>query len=263
MSLINTADKVFFGANLADKIYMGSSLVWQGQGSITPVVLDQANLIDQWVAQDASVYGEGSRVPMWKGRINGIEATHTDESKQPRYFGGVGGQPGLLFAGSTLNTPYIPTLYNITVYAKVYFSASPTRTMTIACQDTGGNNRSWHFGVNPTSIARFVNFNDNGVSGQSISLSGSVLLNQWFIPGARRELQPDNSVIMYAQHDGQESPAGTVSTTNMQESLYISIGSRGNYTESMDGYIGELRIYRAIHDTTTRQQVRAEMGMLS
>ena len=261
MSVINTANKVYLGNTAAAKVYLGDTLVWQPPQQ--SIITDQANLIDQWVASDASTAGEGNRVPSWTGRVNGIVAEQPTETRQPRYFGGVGGQPGLLFAGSTLNTPYINTLRNITVYAKVYFPNTVSSTMTIACQDTGGNNRSWHFGVNNTSIARFVNFTDGGVSGSSTSLSGTVPLNKWFIPGARRELNPDNSVTVYAQHNGQESAPTTIATTNMQESLYISIGSRGAFTEAMNGYIGELRIYRAVHTPEQRSAIRAEMGVAS
>lgn len=262
MSLLNTADTVFFGNNEATAAYLGTVKVW-GK-AVAPVgITDQANLIDQWVASDASTAGEGNRVPSWTGRVNAIVASQATDTRQPRYFGGVGGQPGLLFAGSTLNTPYINTLTNITVYVKVYFPNTVSSTMTIACQDTGGNNRSWHFGVNATSIARFVNFSDAGVSGASTSLAGAVPLNKWFIPGARRELNVDNSVTVYAQHDGKESAASNHTSTNLQESLYISIGSRGGFTEAMNGYIGELRIYRAVHTPEQRAAIRAEMGIAS
>lgn len=255
---LNDAAALYFGSQPIVKAYMGEIQVWPQEEPAG--IIDEANLLDQWLAEDAAIFGEGQLVSAWTGRVNGIVASQALDVRKPRYFGGVGGQPGLLFAGNHLNTPYIDTLRNITVYAKVYFSSAPTVTSTIACQDTGGNNRSWHFGVNPTSNGRFVNFNAGGASGSAIAHNGAVPLSTWFVAGARRALMPDLSILATAHYNGNTSAPLTVATTNMQESLYVSIGSRGSTAEAMNGYIGELRIYKSVHDDATRALVRQQMG---
>ena len=220
---------------------------------------DQANLYDQWKASDASSAGEGGLVTTWTGRVNGIQATQATDSRKPRYYGGVGGLPGLLFSGSLLNTPKLASPAKMTIYAKVYHATAPTGTQTVASQDEGGNARSWHFGVNATSKARIVHFND-GVGGISHTLAGTLPTSTWQILQAARNVDPATRAGTFVVSNNADNSTDLAISTTLLDSLYVSIGGRGGYSELMNGYITELRIYTAYHDAATRALVRAEMN---
>lgn len=245
--------KYFLGSLPVDRVYLGNDLVYPAEQGI----IDQEHLYEQWVAADASSFGEGQLVSAWTGRVNGLVAAQDADIRKPRYYGGVGGVPGLLFAGSLLNTPRFNSPTQMTVYAKVYLSTAPAGTHVVACQDHGGNARSWHMGYSPTAKARMVSFN-NGVAGSTTSVPGAFPLNQWSILHGWRDVDPVTRTGTMTAALNNESMEG-VATNVLTDLLYMSIGGRGGVAELMNGYIGELRVYLAVHDEATRAAVRNQM----
>ena len=259
MARIGEASAIYLGEQVVSAAYMGDQLVWE-QPTEPSGVYDQENLIEQWHAADASGAGEGQLVPAWAGHVNGMIATNETAGRQPHFFGGVQGLPALLFAGNVLNTPRFASPLALTVYVKVCFASAPAGTQTLACQDEGGNARSWHCGVNATNKARHVNFN-NGVGGTTAAVAGAPTVNTWQIVQITRNPSAENKTgPMWAAHNGEES-AEALATNVLTSELYMSIGGRGAYSEMMNGYINEVRAYRSHHNASMRAIVRAEMGL--
>jgi len=217
-------------------------------------------LIDQWLAIDAAA-PDGSRVSQWVGRINRIAASQATETRQPRYYGGVSGQPSLLFAGSLLNTAPIAAPADITVFVKALFSTAPTsaNNSTMVCQDSGGNTRSWHCGVSSTKSARLVSFNA-GVAGVAAELAGTVALNTWQIVLGARDGDVTNAGAVVAGNNSTRTDEVAVGAVYVG-AVAMSIGARGAYTEQMNGYVTELRVYQGRLSDELIAQVRAEMGV--
>lgn len=259
MPLLNEASKVYVGSVEADKIYLGSNLIWQKAAPPTGIV-DQANLYDQWLAIDASTVGAGQLVSEWPGRVHGIPLSQTMDIRKPIYYSSLGGIPALQFVNKLMNTPRFMSPAKMTIYAKVNFAAAPSSTQTIACQDEGGNNRSWHYGVNPTSKARLVHF-INGSTGISHTLPGAVAVDTWQILHAVRNVDPATRAGTFNAGNNGEMAAGLAIQDAQLAEYYMSVGGRGGYAELFYGYIAEVRMYLAAHDTNTSALVRAEMGI--
>jgi len=253
MARISEANRIYLGGSPVARVYKGSTQVWKAG------IVAQDKLIDQWLARDA-VTIDGARVPSWTGRVNGVVASQATESRQPRGYNSVAGLPALLMAGSLMNTAPIAASPDITVFVKALFSTAPTsaNNSTMVCQDSGGNVRSWHCGVSSTKSSRFVSFNA-GVSGVPAELNGTVPLSTW--------------QTIYGYRDGDIAASGSVVAGNnalktdptavgavYNGSVAISIGARGAYTEQMNGYITEIRIYSDRLSDELIAQVRAEMN---
>lgn len=254
MARISEASRIYLGGSPVARVYKGSTQVWKAG------IVAQDKLIDQWLARDA-VTIDGARVPTWTGRVNGVAASQATESRQPRGYNSVAGLPALLMAGSLMNTAPIAASPDITVFVKALFSTAPTsaNNSTMVCQDSGGNTRSWHCGVSSTKSARFVSFN-SGVAGVAAELAGTVPLGVWQIIEGRRNGDIAAPGTLIAANNGVEtSPVATGNAYN--GSVAISIGARGAYTEQMNGYITEIRIYSDWLDDDTCAAVRAEMGI--
>ena len=256
MPRISEASRLYIGVQAASKAYLGDEQVWSAG------IIDQENIVDQWLAIDSQTTS-GGRVPTWTGRINRVVASQETESKQPRYYV-TSGEPSFLMAGSLMNTTAFVPPGKMTVYAKVLFSTAPgsSANSTVFCQDTGGNKRSWHCGVSSTKRARFVNFDGAGLTGQAVELDGTVTLGQWQILEGVRDAYIDiGGTILSGMDNVFTSPLTITNTTYQVSPLAMTIGGRGAGNELMNGYISELRIYRAVHSLETRRLVRAEMGV--
>lgn len=254
MARISEASRIYLGGSPVARVYKGNTQVWKAG------IVAQDKLIDQWLARDA-VTIDGARIPTWTGRVNGVAASQATESSQPRGYNSVAGLPALLMAGSLMNTPPIAASPDITVFVKALFSTAPTsaNNSTMVCQDSGGNVRSWHCGVSSTKSARFVSFNA-GVTGVGAELAGTVPLGVWQIVEGRRNGDLSAAGTITAANNGTKtSPVATGVAYN--GAISISVGARGAYTEQMNGYITEIRIYSDRLSDELIAQVRAEMGI--
>lgn len=243
---------------------MRSGMFGRIRSGLIPRVLDEPNLVEQWLAVDAKTVTDGDRVASWVGRINRIEAAQANVSQQPRYYGG--DVPSLLLAGSLLNTAAFVPPGKLTVYAKVMFTTAPgsSSNSTVICQDPGGNARSWHCGVSSTKRARFVNFNAAGLTGQAVELDGAVPLSQWEILQGVRDAAPsgiNGGTLITGLDTAFTDPLDITNTTYQTNAIAMSIGGRGAGIEYMNGYISEIRLYQGAHSAAMRERVRAEMGM--
>lgn len=240
---------------------MRSGMYGRIQRGRIPRLVDEPNLIEQWLAADAAHVGEGGYLQDWVGRINGIVASAPSDTLRPRFYG-TEGLDSLLFSTSRMNTPAIPVPRNMTLYMKAFFSTAPNTSSnsTMMCMDIGGNTRSWHSGVSSTKRSRFVNFNANGQTGQAVELSGTVPLNIWqLIEGQRIANSAGAGTISAWADDLEAAIAAIAATYNAASSVVMSIGSRGAGVEYMNGYFNEIRLYGVAHDEATKARVRAEM----
>ena len=241
---------------------MRSGMYGRVRSGVVPRVTAEKLLIDQWLAIDAAA-ADGARVPQWVGRLNGMPASQATAARQPRFYGGVVGEPAMLFAGSLLNTPAFVAPPDITVFAKVLFSTAPTsaNNSTIWCQDSGSNTRSWHSGVSSTKSARFVSFNA-GVTGVAAELAGTIGLNAWQLIEGSRDGDTAAAGTMIAGCNGVNTdPVATGAVYN--GAVALSIGARGAYIEQMNGYISELRVYGDKLSEQLKARIRLEMGFQS
>ena len=240
---------------------MRSGMYGRIQGGRIARLVDEPNLIEQWLAADAAYVGDGGSLQDWVGRINGIVASAPSEVLRPRYYG-TAGLHSLLFSPSRMNTPAIPVPQTMTVYMKSFFSTPPTNSTnsTMMCMDIGSNTRSWHSGVSSTKRSRFVNFNANGQTGQAVELDGTVPLNIWQMIEGQRIANSAGAGTIAAWADDLAPAVAAITTTYVAAaSMIMCIGSRGAGVEYMNGYFNEIRLYGAAHDEATKARVRAEM----
>lgn len=219
-------------------------------------ITDNANLVGCWNTDDL-VANDGDLIGTLPNKTGTNDFTNNTTGEKPMYVKNKNGHTALYFKSSRMFSPLMASSNPITIYAKVLFEVIPTSRQLIIQHE--GATHVWHLKVDGTGVASAL-WPANVPT--DITTTNKPFRDTWHIL-----TMTISGLVMNMYLDGVNIKTYTASSaynTTSSENLVIGANNFNNneFSEKLNGYIHELRIYNVAHDATTRNNVINQMSLL-
>lgn len=217
---------------------------------------DYSNLVGCWNTDDL-VANDGDLIGTLPNKTGTNDFTNGTTGEKPMYVKNKNGHTALYFKSSRMFSPLMASSNPITIYAKVLFEVIPTSRQLIIQHE--GATHVWHLKVDGTGVASAL---WPGNVPTDITTTNKPFRDTWHIL-----TMTISGLAMNMYLDGVNIKTYTASSaynTTSSENLVIGANNFNNneFSEKLNGYIHELRIYSVAHDTATRNSVINQMSLL-